>query len=213
MARVRFIERVPKQGKNYYLVDACFLVNKHIEPKYAPNEQQRERLVACQDWWSEIDAQLKARNARVYVPDICIAEAFKVLAKKRYRENWLSPIAYAKAKKQLSKDVTTSVRELKKYDRTVAYHDISTHRDIIISVDRYFELFEKHKKNVSIADLIIVATAKYVMDFFDIPKDLLHIVTLDDHLREGIGKATELPRAYDPSLHGHRAARVFRDAV
>lgn len=213
MARVRLIQRIPEHGKNYYVVDACFLVNKHIEARYAPNDHQKERLVACQEWWAEIDAQLKAHHARVYVPDICIAEAFKVLAKKRYREHWLTSGAYAKAKKQLSKDVTTSVKELKKYDRNVAYHDISTHRDIIIAVDRYFELFEKHKKNASIADLILVATAKYLMDFFDIPKEQLHIITLDDHLREGIGKATELPRAYDPSLHTHRAARVFRDAV
>jgi len=43
--------------------------------------------------------------------------------------------------------MTTSPKELKKFNRRVSIHDVSTNRDIIISVDRFFELFNKHKKN------------------------------------------------------------------
>jgi hypothetical protein len=44
----------------------------------------RHRVERSQNWWREIDAQLRSGHAFVYVPDLCIAEAFKVLAKKYY---------------------------------------------------------------------------------------------------------------------------------
>jgi hypothetical protein len=62
---------------------------------------------------------------------------------------------------------------------------------------------------VQIVDLILIATAKYLMEFFDIPRDSLHIVTMDTALREGISKASDLPNAYDPSLKSHQVAAVF----
>jgi len=206
MAKVRKIMRPPSVGRNYYLVDANFLVNKHIPTACAPAGTERERVAACQDWWSEIDSQLDAGHARVYVPDVCIAEAFKTLAKKYYSHKWFkSAVTFNQAKKRLSDDVRTGSQALKAFSRKVRFHDISTNRDIIISVDRFFELFMKNGKNVQIADLILVATAKYLMDFFDVPKDLLHIVTLDTPLREGIAKVVELPNAYDPTKNSHRA--------
>ena len=82
-------------------------------------------------------------------------------------------------------------------------------RDIIISVDRFYELFAKYKKNVGIIDLSVAATAKYLMDYYDIPKDNLHIVTLDINLREGIQKSQDLPNAYDPTLASHHVDRIF----
>ena len=39
----------------------------------------------------------------------------------------------------LSRDVATETRTLKTTARRVPWHDISTNRDIIISVDRFFE--------------------------------------------------------------------------
>lgn len=78
-----------------------------------------------------------------------------------------------------------------------------------MSVDRFFEVFHRKGKNVGVVDLILVATAKYLMDFYDIPKPFLHIVTLDTALREGIAAVTELPNAYDPTREAHRAELVF----
>ncbi len=159
----------------------------------------------------EIDSQLAKRNARVFVPDLCIAEAFKVLAKKYYREKWFKRHAdFQFARDSLSLDMRTTTKELKKSNRAVRYHDISTNRDIIIGVDRFFELFYKAGKNVQIVDLIVLSTAKYLIEFFDIPREALHIVTLDTELREGMAKAGDLPNAYDPAaVKSHRAAAVF----
>lgn len=210
MARVRKITRSPTGCRNYYLVDACFLANKHIPAQCVPAGTDRDRVVACHHWWSAIDSQLNAGHGRVFVPDICIAEAFKVLAKKYYSERWFkTAVAFNSAKLRLSRDIRTSGKSLKSLTRRIRYHDLSTNRDIIISVDRFFELFMKNNKNVQIGDLILVATAKYLMDFYDIPKDLLHIVTLDNALREGIAKVIELPNAYDPTRKAHRAEVVF----
>lgn len=210
MARVRKIPRKPVDGRNYYLVDANFLANKHLPPDRAPTPAEAERIRACQEWWCEIDAQLDTHVARVYVPDVCIAEAFKVIAKKNYRERWFRKWSdFQKARDGLSTDIRTPTKNLKHFDREIRFHDISTNRDIVIAVDRFLELFLKHGKNVQIVDLIVAATAKYLIEFFDIPKARLYIVTLDTALREGIGKAVDLPAAFDPTLRSHRASVVF----
>jgi hypothetical protein len=216
VAKVRKIERMPPGGaKNYYLVDACFLANKHIPATYAPAGTDRSRVEQCQDWWKEIDAQLAAGKARVYVPDICIAEAFKVLAKKYHSKNatekWFPTFTVLKIAKQLlAMDLTTPRSKLVAASRKILYHDISTNRDIVISVDRFYELFMTHGKNVGVIDLILAATAKYLLDFFDIPFNRLHIVTLDNALREGIAKVGELPAPYDPTKKLNYASTVFK---
>jgi hypothetical protein len=210
MARVRKIYCDDDAPRNYYLVDANFLANKHIPAALAPAAEEQARVIACQAWWRHIDRQLDSGYARVFVPDICIAEAFKTLAKKYYRERWFrSPVQFTAAKRRLSADVRTPDRNLRSLKREVRFHDISTNRDIIIAVDRFFELFMKNGKNVQIVDLVLVATAKYLMDFYDIPKPFLHIVTLDKALLTGIAKIQELPNAYDPTLPTHRAELVF----
>ena len=147
MARFRKIPRVPDAGRNYYLVDANFLANKHLPATSAPDAHKRDRILRCQEWWKEIDSQLASGHARVFVPDLCIAEAFKVLAKKYYREKWFKRHAeFQAARDNLSTDMRTTTKELKKSVRDVRYHDISTNRDIIIGVDRFFELFYKAGK-------------------------------------------------------------------
>jgi predicted nucleic acid-binding protein len=214
MAKVRKISCDKRTGRNYYLVDSNFLANKHIQSRYAPTERDKVRLEACHAWWKQIDEQLDSGYARVYTPDICIAEAFKVLAKKYFREGWFpNPAAYGAAKRGLSRDVSTPDRHLRAQRRDVRFHDISTNRDIIVSVDRFFEIFHRHGKNVGVVDLILVATAKYLIDFYDIPKQMLHVVTLDNALREGLAKITEVPNAYDPTRPFHRAELVFEYAV
>ncbi|MFA5315807.1 MAG: hypothetical protein WC369_00075 [Dehalococcoidales bacterium] len=213
MSRVRKIYRNLGPGlKNYYVIDACFLANKFIPPRYAPDQIQKDRIEACLSWWKEIDNQLKYGKARIYISDVCIAEAFKVLAKKYYSEHWFKgSIDFNNARNKLARTIQTSPRALKGYERKIKYHDISTCRDIIISVDRFYELFMKHKKNVQIGDLILAATAKYLIDFYDIPRDKLHIITLDKRLYEGIKKASELQNVYDPTIKSHSADRVFTD--
>lgn len=103
MSRVRRIQKIPS-GTNYFLVDACFLANRYI-PTDKLSNHERDRVEKCQKWWQEISAQQEKKKAIVYIPDVCIAEAFKVLAKKYYQEHAFSgPVAYGIAKKKLWTD-------------------------------------------------------------------------------------------------------------
>jgi len=200
MARIRRIYLDPSQGKNYFVIDANFLANKYIPPQRAPNDREKTRIEKCLDWWKEIDTQLDFDKARVYIPDLCIAETFKVLAKKYYIDKWFRrPTEYSNARDRLLQDITVSTKTLRAYSRKIRYHDISTSRDIIISVDRFYEVFLKAGLDVSLPDLVILATAKYLIDFYDMPKNRMHIVTLDRSLRDGSKKIQELPNAYDPT--------------
>ena len=104
----------PKSTKNYFVVDACFLVEKYIPIGTAPTSEARDQLRKSKQWWVEIDRQLNDERARVYVPDLCIAEAFKVLAKKNYQESVFKHAAdYKKARETLSADITTDHKVLK----------------------------------------------------------------------------------------------------
>jgi hypothetical protein len=191
-------------------VDASFLVNKYIPIRSVKPASAQPAVRACKTWWSEIDRQIANERARLYVPDVCIAETFKVLARKYYNDAAFKFSAeYKTARDKLIRDVRTPDRVLKAQDRYIRYHDLPTSRDIIIAIDRFYEMFMKHGKAVSVADLILVAGAKYLMDFYDIPRRQLHIVTLDDKLRSGIARITELPNAYDPTRSADRFDIVF----
>jgi len=67
----------------------------------------------------------------------------------------------------------------------------------------------KHSKNVTLPDLILIATVKYLIDFYDLPKEYIHVVTLDKPLWQGVKKVPELPNAYDPAQLSDVASRVF----
>jgi len=210
MPRIRKIRRTPPGGDlNYFLLDANFIANCHIPPVLVTNLHERLRIADCLAWWREIKNQVEARRARIYVPDICIAEAFKVLAKKRFDDEYFTNEQYKAARNSLSAAMRVPSTTLKARERFIPIHDIPTNRDVIIAVDRFYEVFSRKSLSVQIADLILVATAKYLMDFFDIPRTMLHIVTLDKALRRGTRAATDLPRAYDPTERWDKAARVF----
>jgi hypothetical protein len=101
------------------------------------------------EWWDEIDIQLSAAKGRVYIPDICIAEAFKTLAKKYYEEHWFSTASELNnARTSIRRQVTLPARTLRAAKRRIMYRDVPTTRDIIIAVDRFYELFNKHGKSV-----------------------------------------------------------------
>jgi hypothetical protein len=64
-----------------------------------------------------------------------------------------------------------------------------------VGVDRFFELFHTRLLKVSVPDLIVLATAKYPLEFFDLPKERLYIVV---HHR---GSMPRLRGAWHPA-HG-----------
>lgn len=211
MPRVRKIYRDPGDKKNYYLIDANFLANKYIPADRVSSPKEKGRIFACAKWWQEIDRQLKKNSARVYVPDVCIAESFKVLANAYFRKHWFrSSQDHVYWRTRLRNDITINSTTLRRQRRIIYFHDLPTCRDIIIAVDRFYEMFAKKNLNVSIPDLIIPASAKYLIDFFDIPRDYLHIITLDRPLRKLTKGINELPNAYDPTTKEDDAERIFR---
>ena len=207
MARVRkILKNPPRSKRNYFLADASFLAEKYLPIGGAPTPADAQRT---RDW-REIDRQGKVERARVYVPDVCIAEAFKVLAKKYYIDSvFSSSSALKSARDSLSADITLSHKLLKKQTRYIPYHDLPTSRDVIVSIDRFYELFLKHRFNVGVIDLILVASAKYLMDFHDAKRSQIQIVTLDRPLWRGTKKVSELPNAYDPTQPSDAFSRIF----
>ncbi len=209
MARVRKIQRKPKD-KIAYVIDANFLVNKFIPPRLVRDATEKAAIEKSLEWWEEIDAQLTAGHAVVYLPDICIAESFKVLAKKYYKQKYFKrSIDHKNARNELSKFLLTPASVMRAAKRKIKVHDVSTSRDLIISVDRFNELFHKHGHDLSVVDLLILATAKYLMDFYAIPKSRMNIVTLDTELWKGSKKVQELPNAYHPGQDADRAEKIF----
>ncbi len=209
MAIKRKINRKPST-KQFYLVDANFLANKFIPCYRVKNPRELSRVQHSQDWWMEIDAQIKAGLARVYVPDICVAEAFKVLAKKYYQDKYFrNSQEYKFSRDLLRKFVRTSDKSLKETCRHIDVHDISISRDIIIAVDRFFESFFKKNLSVSLIDLTILSTAKYLQDFYEIPLHSLHIVTLDNSLWKGTRHLKDIPTAFNPNSPSESANKVF----
>jgi predicted nucleic acid-binding protein len=209
MARVRKIKRSPTE-KIAYVIDANFLVNKFIPPGCVTDPTEKAIIEKSLEWWSEVDKQLQSSHAVIYVPDICIAESFKVLAKKYYKHKYFKrPIDHKNARDKLSAFLRTPANVMRSANRKIKVHDVPTSRDLIISVDRFNELYHKHGKNVSVVDLLILATAKYLMDFYAIPKSRLNIITLDTALWEGSKKVQELPNAYHPGKPSDLASRVF----
>ena len=212
MSRIRKISKSPsKDRKNYFLVDASFLAEKHLPIETGTTDEVKKRIRECKKWWKEIDRQVSEGKARIYIPDVCIAEAFKVLAKKFYSEkSFVEYSGYKKAKDALSDDVTITAKELKKQNRRIRYHDLPTTRDVVIAVDRFYELFAKNNHNVGVIDLLIVANAKYLMDFHDALRSQIHIITFDKPLRDGTKGIAELPNAYYPGEDNDTFEKVFK---
>jgi hypothetical protein len=132
------------------------------------------------------------------------------LAKKYYRHGaFASAAKYGQARKKLSKDITVPVRALKLTNRRIRFHDISTSRDVIIAVDRFLEGFMRHNLRVSTPDVIILATAKYLIDFYKIPPSHLFIITCDGPLHKGSRLFRDIPAAYNPARGYETADNVF----
>ncbi len=209
MPRKVRIKRRP-DPRNYFLVDACFLVNKYLKLSWIKDPAERERVRKCHLWWQEIDTQMKAQRARVFVLDVCIAEAFKTLAKKNYEDRVFTyPANYKSARDSLRKDIHLTPEKTRKQKRFIHYHHIDTNRDIIISVDRFFEKQHKLEVRVGVVDLMILAAGKYLIDFYGFTRRNLFIVTIDGDLHKLARSLSDVPYAFDPLRANYAAGKVF----
>ena len=183
-----------------FVVDACVLVDAALGsvltvPEHAGKPQTK-------DWWDRIHQLALAGKSTIYIPDICIAEAFKVVAKKYWAEELLTPSQKKKVETLLRDWVTIDNKMLKKPGRTVPVHDISTNRDIIISVDRFLQITMTNGcQGLSVPDLIVAATAKYLIDFYNFRREVLHIVTNDEKLAKLIRACYQFTAPIEPQKH------------
>lgn len=211
MARQRKIcINPPNKNINFYIVDTNFLVNKYLTLNKIEDKREKERIEKCQDWWKIIEGQINKKRAIVYIPDICIAEVIKVFSKKYYcSKSFTNQREYKKCVNKFLKDIRITHKELSAKNRHIKYHDISTSRDILISVERFNRIFHKYNcEKASVVDLIIVSTAKYLMDFYNIPYEYIHIITMDRDLKRGSNKIKEIPTAYDPTTQ--KPTNIFK---
>ena len=180
---MRTVKRcIPKAAayQIFYLIDANFLIYHFLDASRISDISEQNRAREAQAYWKIIESQRKAGRAKVFVLDVCIAEAFKTLAKKYYNKSGIFPNAvyFKNARDRLRKEVQLSVKGASKSVRKVTFHDIQTTRDIIIGVDRFFENALKKGKNVGIIDLMILSTARYLIDFLGFDRAKLFIITM-----------------------------------
>ena len=210
MRKKHRVIRSDPQSLNHFLVDACFLVNKYISPAWVQDPKEKQRIQCCKDWWARITSQLKQHKARVFALDIVIAESFKTLAKKNFKERIFKyPGYYQNACEKLRNDMHLSAKKAKSTTRKIKFHDIQMNRDIIISVDRFFEKLHKKDLHVGIFDLLLLATGKYLMDFYGFGRDELFIVTTDSHLYRLARSIQDIPPAFNPTHKRDAATSVF----
>jgi hypothetical protein len=185
-------------------------VNKYINPAWVKESKEQNRIQCCQDWWAKIGNQLKNDKAKVFAPDIIIAETFKTLAKKNFKERMFRyPVYYKNACEKLRKDMRLSAKKARSTKRKIKYHDIQMNRDIVISVDRFFEKLYKTNLHVGIVDLLLLATGKYLMDFYGLGRDELFIVTTDNSLYKLARSLPDIPPAFNPTHKADFASSVF----
>jgi predicted nucleic acid-binding protein len=185
----------------YFVVDACVLVDAALAAAVDRDESTVQASRSL-EWWDQIYHYANAGISRIYISDICIAESFKAIAKKFFCENLITAdekkIAEAKLRGWISMDHTL----LKQAGRKVPVHDLSTNRDIIISSDRFLEIAMRNKlQGLSVPDLIVAATAKYLQDFYDLPSASLHVVTNDKKLARLIRLCPEFSAPIEPAIH------------
>ena len=195
----------------FYLIDANFLMYHFLNVSRISDLSEQDRAREAQAYWKVIESQRRARKAKVFVLDVCIAEAFKTLAKKYYNKSGIFPksVHFKKARDDLREEVQLSAKGASRSVRKVSFHDIQTTRDIVIGVDRFFEKAFKRGKNVGIIDLMILSTARYLIDFLGFDRARLFIITMDGPLYDLARLYPQLPAAFNPDRAADAANKIF----
>lgn len=179
-------------------MDSNFFANKYLNPHEGSNNEDRDRIRISKEWWIILDWQIRQKYAIVYVSDLCIAETFKIIAKKYYQENAFGNNRYQTIRKKITKDVSVSISRLISKSRYISYHNFSIDRDIIVGSSRYLEIAHKNNlQSLSVIDLTILSTAKYLIDFFRIKKEQIIILTGYNKLRKCVSLSNDNPSVID----------------
>ncbi|HEY3250986.1 MAG TPA: hypothetical protein VGK25_07695, partial [Ignavibacteria bacterium] len=152
----------------------------------------------CRAWWQVIDFQLNSGYATVYINDMCISETFKVIAKKYYQGRKFSAGRYQRIRNKITEDLQIDVKTLISAKRKIKYHNLQVDRDLIVGASRFLEIAHKNNLHrISVIDLVILSSAKYLMDFYKIDKDSIKIISGDDKIIRCSKKANDIPNVID----------------
>lgn len=182
----------------YYVVDSNFFANKYLSPHEGFNEEDKDRIRISKQWWEILDWQISKKFAIVYINDLCIAETFKIIAKKYYQEKVFGNNRYQTIRKKITKDISVSISKLISKSRYIRYHNLLIDRDIIVGSSRYLEIAHKNNlQSLSVIDLTIISSAKYLIDFFRIKKDQIVILTGDKKIIKCANLSNDSPSVID----------------
>jgi hypothetical protein len=183
----------------YYIVDSCFFSNKYLKKSEGDNPEDENRIENSIEWWEIIDWQVNEGKAIVFINDLCISETFKIIAKKYYQSKRFGKNRYQSIRKEISNDISIGVGMLISKNRFIKYHNLTVDRDIIVGTSRFLEIAHKNNlQSLSVIDLTIISSAKYLMDFFRIKKEQIFILTGDTKLIKCTKISSDCPNAIDP---------------
>lgn len=181
-----------------YLVDSNFFANKYLDKINGDNQTDEDRIINCKLWWDVIDFQIKEEKAIVFITDLCISETFKIFAKKYYQLKKISSSKYQRIRKKVTEDLHLSISELIAAKRSIKYHNLQADRDIIVGASRFLEIAHKNNlHSISVIDLVILSSAKYLIDFYKINKERIVIISGDTKLIQCSKKAKDIPTVID----------------
>lgn len=181
-----------------YLIDSNFFANKYLERINGENPVDSDRIENCKKWWEIIDFQIKEKNAIVFITDLCISETFKIFAKKYYQLRKITSGKYQRIRKKVTCDLHISVSDLISAKREIKYHNLQADRDIIVGASRFLEIAHKNNlHSISVIDLVILSSAKYLIDFYKIKRERIVIISGDHKLIQCSKKASDIPNIID----------------
>ncbi len=188
-----------------YLVDSNFFANKYLEKADGDDSTDAGRIENCKNWWQIIDYQIDVGKAIVFITDLCISETFKIFARKYYQVGKISSAKYQRIRKNVTSDLHMSVNKLIAAKRKIKYHNLQADRDIIVGASRFLEIAQKNKLHrISVIDLVILSSAKYLIDFYKIVKERIVIISGDSPIIKCSKLARDIPSvidALDPKNH------------
>ncbi len=199
-----------KNNPNYFLIDSDFFVNRYLSKHLSylnlnSGNSGEESIEKSALWWNEINSQLKNEIAYLFIPNVCISETFKVLAKRQYDKDEKIIKKYKYYKElidEISEDLHVNPKLPETQKKKQRIHDLETNRDIVIGTDRFLRLIMKNGyKTISTFDLMLLVHGKLLLKHYNFNKRNLFIITGDKTLYNASKPFPDIPRVCCPNIN------------
>lgn len=185
----------------YIIIDSCFFINAHLSRTDAENLNEQKNIIKCNELWKIIKLHHRDQcNLVVYILDLCIAETFKAISKHYYQKRNINKGSkYQKIIEKIENTLRLDVRVLKRQRRNIFIHDFAVNRDILVGISRFHELvFKNNSAKIGIVDLAVLSLAKYLIDFYKIPKKYIMILSSDEAIIKISKLCKDIPTVKNP---------------